>query len=85
MTTDDAFERAVARETVYRRAGAHGGLTGTLTVLAMLAVPLPLHLWLAEWDTRAPSMEKHLIVLTVWATIVAIVAINERAERRADV
>lgn len=81
--TDDAFDRAVMREAGYRRAMAQGGLHGTLIVLAMLAVPLPLHLWLLEWDTRAPTVVTHLAALTAWTTIVAIVWLSERGERRA--
>ena len=82
---EDAFDRAVAREEGYRwamgRAAANSGLSGVLMVLAMIVVPLPLHLWLVEWDSRAPSMMLHLVALTAWVTIVAIVWLGERAER----
>jgi len=88
MTSDDAFERAVQREEGYRwamrRAAGEGGLPGVLVVLAMIAVPLPLHLWLVEWDTRAPSMVIHLVALTAWLTIVAIVWLSERGTRHDD-
>ena len=84
-TVDDPFERAVEREERYRRRWRRrreeGGLTGVLIVLAMILVPLPLHLWLAGWDTRAPSVVAHLIGLTGWLTIVAIVWLSERGER----
>lgn len=74
----DAFDRAVEREEQYRWALRNSGLNGVLIVLAMIAVPLPLHLWLVEWDSRSPSMVLHLIGLTVWLTIVAIVWLSER-------
>lgn len=82
--TNDPFDRALAREHELRanreRAewALKSGHVGTLQVLAMLVVPLPLHLWLANWS-RTSGVTIHLAVITGWLVIVAITWLGRRS------
>jgi len=79
----DPFDRALGREHELRhereiqRWALRSGHNGTLQVLAMLAIPLPLHLWLADWD-RTPLVVAHVVAITAWCVIVAITWLQQR-------
>jgi hypothetical protein len=82
--TDDPFDRALAREHELRATrerkewALKSSHVGTLQVLAMLLVPLPLHLWLVNWD-KTMSVTIHLIAITSWMVIVAITWLGKRS------
>ena len=81
--TDDPFDRALAREQEMRAMrerkewALRSSHLGTLQVLAMLVVPLPLHLWLADWN-KTRSVVVHVTAITVWLVIVALTWLGRR-------
>lgn len=82
--TEDRFDRALAREHELRATrertewAIRSSHVGTLQVLAMLVVPLPLHIWLAD-GARTSSVTLHLTAITAWTVIVAITWLGRRS------
>jgi hypothetical protein len=80
---DDPFERALEREHRIRAESEQSAWAlrsshnGVLQVLAMLVIPLPLHLWLVGWD-KTPWVVVHVVAITVWTVITAITWLQQR-------
>lgn len=82
-SSESAFDRALAREhelrarrerVAWARRSSH---TGTLQVLAMLVIPMPLHLWLVDWE-RTTGVVVHVVAITVFAVIAALTWLAQR-------
>ena len=73
---DDPFDRAVEREQARRQwqdrvaERRQTRPTRALQRLALVSIPLPLHLWLVDWD-KTVSVAIHLGLITLLAMFAA--------------
>jgi Flp pilus assembly protein TadB len=90
MTTDDPFERAVAREEDLRVLDesddelVQQSARSSLHMAVFLAATLPVHLWLTEWSWSG-WLTAHVVVLLLCASHAFNAANDRRRMRRAPV